>query len=153
MLGSLVRCTTVAAAALLVGCSVTTVAFDRQSERPAAVKLPAAEIAVYTSAVPPSAEYVVLGRVTALKGMEQLRGLTGPVPEAEVLALLKKKAAAEGAQALLDVEFKERHVSLRQRGEEIPPEIRALAEWGCDIIHYVEATALAIAFTTGLKPR
>jgi len=66
-------------AALLVGCSVTTVAFDRQSERPAAaVKLAGAEIAVYTSAAPPSAEYMVVGSVTALKGMEQLQGLTSP---------------------------------------------------------------------------
>jgi len=144
----------IAWALLLAGCSVTTVTFDRQTETPTApLRTPAANIPIYMRTTLPSAPYTVIGTVKALKGMEQLRGLTGPVREAEVLALLKKKAAAEGAHALLDVQIRERHVLLKQGGEQIPPEVRALAEWGCDIIHYMEATAEAIVFTAPAQPR
>lgn len=88
----------------------------------------------------------MIGTVRVRRALEQLRGLTGPVRHAEVLALLERRAAAEGAHALLDVELRERHVSLRRGEDELPPEVRALAEWGCDIVHYVEATARAIVF-------
>jgi len=154
MVRTLLGRTALLAAVFLAGCSVTTVTFDRQGETPLAlVKAPARNLPIYTAATLPSADYAVIGTVRALRGMEQLRGLTGPVREAEVLALLKKKAAAEGAHALLDVQVKERHVSLKLGDAEIPPQVLALAEYGCDIIHYVEATAKAIVFTSALQPR
>lgn len=143
-----------AGAIFLGSCSVATVEFDRQAETPTAlVKAQAADIPVYTRTALPPTPYTVIGTVKALRGVQQLRGPTGPVREDEVLALLKKKAAAEGAHALLDVQIKEHHVSLKQGGEPIPPEVRALAEWGCDIIHYLEARAPAIAFTAPAQPR
>jgi hypothetical protein len=142
------------AAAFLAGCSVTTVTFEREGETPAGP--PAArprDLPIYTATAPPPAPYVTIGTIKALRGLEQLRGLTGPVRRDEMLALLKKKAAGEGAQGLMDVDVRERHVSLKLGGEGIRPEVRALAEYGCDVIHYMEATAQAIVFTTPSAPR
>jgi hypothetical protein len=133
---------------------VTTVTFERVGEPPPGLSVARPrDLPVYTATAPPPAPYVVLGTIRALRGMEQLRGLTGPVRRDEMLALLKKKAAAEGAHALMDVELGERHVSVRLGGEDIPSEVRALAEYGCDVIHYMEATAQAIVFTAPPVPR
>lgn len=48
---------------------------------------------------------------------------------------------------------RDRMASLKRgEGGDLPEEVRALAHWGCDIVHYVEATADAIVFQITLSP-
>jgi len=143
----------IAGTVLLIGCSTTRVSFERLGGPGISTTGPAADLPIYTATEPPPAPYIVVGRVTVQKAREQLQGLTGPIEEKEIRALLRRKAEQEGAAALLNVQIRERMASLKRgEGGDLPEEVRALADWGCDIVHYVEATADAIVFSPRSLP-
>jgi hypothetical protein len=137
----------IAWALLLAGCATTRVSFERLAGPLAPTKGRGADLPIYTATEPPLAPYLVVGRVTVQKAREQLQGLTGPIEEKEILALLRRKAQEAGAEALLNVQIRERMASLKRgEGGDLPEEVSALAHWGCNIVHYVEATADTIVF-------
>ena len=143
----------IAVAVLLAACSTTMVSFERLGGPAVPTTGRAADLPIYTATEPPPSAYIVVGRLTVQKAREQLQGLTGPIEEKEILALLRRKAKEEGAGALLNVQIQERMASLKRReGADLPEEVRGLAHWGCDIVHYVEGTADAIVFSPRSPP-